>query len=132
MESRSNASARRSPMPFRNLIGVSRWSTAIRLQPSAFGIADQVLRELCRIEHLEVVGSFPGAEEANRQRQLVAECHQRASPRGAVQLGDDEPGRRDRLGEQIALMHRVLSHRAIEYQQGIVGRDMYLDGGDPN
>src|SRR5688572_33001694 len=103
MESRSNASARRSPMPFRNLIGVSRWSTAIRLQPSAFSIADQVLRERGGIEHLKVVGSFTGAEEANRQRQLVAECHHRAAPRGPVQLGDDEPGRRHRLGAQLAL-----------------------------
>src|ERR1041384_6156424 len=108
MSRRSSASARRSPTPLRNLTGVSSRRRGIGAReelPSAGRwlvlVGHQLLGEPARGEDLEVVDLLTGAEEPDRQRELPPERHHGAALRGAVELGDHEPGGRHRPGGEL-------------------------------
>ncbi len=108
--SRSNASARRSPTPLRNLTGVSS-----RMRRTRAGVArrcmghgasssrrtSRSLGERVRVERLEIVDASHrrrGTGSAARAR-AAARRRRRRAP--AVELGDDDPGGLHRLRESL-------------------------------
>src|SRR3954447_6649551 len=128
MPSRSSCSARRSPTHLRNLTGRSRRRAPGLIvgfragrefgMRSVLGrLRQQMLRESLRIERLEVVELLSDAEKPDRQAKLAPERRDRAAPRAAVELGDDDAGGFDRLPEETALLDGVLSHGAVEHEQ---------------
>src|SRR4030095_5082687 len=72
------------------------------------------------IEGLKVLGLFPDAEEANGKVELAPQGHDRAAAGGSIQLGHDDAGRLDGFLKECAPLHRVLSHRGIEDEEGLV------------
>ena len=169
MPSRSSCSARRSPMPFRNLTGVSR-----RTAPAGRGFARPsrsasprgtrtrgpgcghrivLLRALvprgeghamlrrpgsasrCAAKRLASNGwrsSSPSPTPRNRigrssSRRSAATAPPRALPSSLVTT---MPGRAHGLREELALLHRVLPHGAVEHEQGLVRRAGQPPAGD--
>src|SRR6478672_9601472 len=133
MPSRSSCSARRSPIPFRNLTGVSRRTAdfdgreAVTGAPgprrrSAWGFGQQMGGEALRIERLKVVHAFADPEEPDGQVELAAKGGHGPTAGAAVELGDHDAGRAHRRREELALLYRVLAHGAVEHEQGLVWR----------
>src|SRR5690349_24888079 len=116
MPRRSNCSARRSPMPLRNLTGVSSRRTPAEawarcgMQAGGTGVmrprrearvpsgadpwalGEQVGREALGVERLEIVHPFAYAEKADGQIELATERRHRAAARAPVELGNDQAG----------------------------------------
>src|SRR5262245_35336864 len=81
-----------------------------------------MLGVLLRIERLQVIERLPHPDKPDRQTELAAEGGDRTTPRAAIELGDYDAGGRDRFREQATLLDGVLSHRAVEDQEGLVWR----------
>ena len=121
---------RRSPMPLRNFTGVSSLSAAMRARqgghrvgplPTGRRVGEQLFGESGRHRTAPDRPRPPPPRETAPAPQLPAKRDDRAAPGAAVQLGHHEPGRRYRLGEELALLDRVLAHRAVEHQQASWG-----------
>src|SRR5918997_2029214 len=116
MPSRSSDSARRSPMPFRNLTGVSSRTTAaapgdiVRLSGLDRGFHEEILGKPVGIERLEILDRLPEADETYGERQLTPDRRDRATACAAVKLGHNDACRRHGLGEEFPLLNGVLSH----------------------
>src|SRR5947207_14130628 len=128
MPSRSSCSARRSPTPLRNLTGVSSRSDWVcrvalggigtaRSAGSDRSLGQQMLGELLRLERLEIVQLFAHPEKADGQPKLTAERGDCAPAGAAVELGDDDAGEVHRVGKEAPLLHRVLTHGAVQHPQ---------------
>ena len=74
------------------------------------------------IEGGKVAETLAGADEANGHSELTGDGEHDAATGGAVELGEDESGDADGLGEGARLEETILPGRGIEHQQGLVGR----------
>src|SRR5439155_26047508 len=67
----------------------------------------------------QVLGLLADADETDRDRGFARDRRQRAALRGAVELGDDEPGEPKRFVERLHLAHGVLPGIGIEHQPAL-------------
>src|SRR5438094_10067907 len=128
MPSRASDSARFGPTPFRYFTEVvSDNDTPFPLSPfPGRSPAHQAPGVGLGVEHLKIVESFAGPEEADRDAHRALERNDASALAGAVELGHDQPAERNRRGEGPRLMHRVLSYRGVEHEQRLVRRARLL------
>ena len=65
-------------------------------------------------------------DELDRQIEFVLDGHHHSAPRGAVELGDDQPRQRDELVEFSRLVQRVHPGGGIDHEQRFVRRAIDL------
>src|SRR5438874_200634 len=70
-----------------------------------------------RVEGFQIVERFADADEFHRQAQLLLDAENRSALGGAVELGQDDAGALDRLGELLGLDDGVLAGRCIQDEQ---------------
>ena len=90
--------------------------------------AQDALRESVRVELLQGVELFAGADVLDRHARHLAQRQRRATARVAVQLGQDDPAQRHVLPEAFGDPNRLLAGHRVGDQQGFVRRDFCLDG----
>src|SRR4051812_37673028 len=95
-------------------------------------IREEMRREPLGVERLQVVEPFTHAEEPYGDVELPAERRHGATAGAAVELGDHDARRAHGLREELALLHRVLSHGAVEDEQRLVRRARHAPAGDAN
>src|SRR5258708_5968590 len=113
--SRLNAAPRAGPTPFKYLTSVLSVSRG-----EGCGIlwrAQQLPRELRRIERHEIRGLFADAEEFDRDVDGLVDGHHDAAARRTIELRDDEPGHWHGRGKGLRLRNSVLPHGAVEHEQ---------------
>ena len=71
------------------------------------------------------------AEKANGKVELAPKRRHRPAPGAAVELGDHDSRRTHRVGEQLALLYRVLAHGTVQHQQCFVRRARQPAGAHP-
>ena len=74
------------------------------------------------VERNEVGRRLADAEELDRHIDRLVHRDDDAAARRAVELRHDEPGHRNRGGEDLRLLHGVLSDRSVEHEQRLVRR----------
>src|SRR5690348_4595065 len=111
MPSRRSASARTGPTPLRYVTGVSRNNRCGRARSITRRslLAQQISRELRRVERQEITGALADAEKLHGNVDRLVHRHDDAAASGAVELRHDESRHRDRFGEDLGLLHRVLT-----------------------
>ena len=82
----------------------------------------QRLRELLRVEGLQIVRLFTKADEFDGQAEFFLDRHDHAAFARAVELGHDQAGERDGLVEFARLIQRVHAGAAVEHEQHFVRR----------
>ena len=92
-----------------------------------------------RVERTKVVETLTDAHELNGDRKLMGDRDRDAALRGAVELGQRDPGHARRLGEQARLLQAkegdaglaverlgfLRDGRAVEFCRSIFRGDMY-------
>ena len=89
---------------------------------SVFLFLKQRLRELFRVEGLQVVRLLAEADEFDGQAEFLLDGHDHAAFARAVEPGHDEAGERDGLVEFARLVERVHAGAAVEHEQDFVRR----------
>jgi hypothetical protein len=96
------------------------WSHLPYLKKDSF--LKQRLRELFRIERLQIVRLLAETDELDRQAEFLLDRHDHAAFARAVELGHDEAGERHGLVKFARLIQRVHAGRRVEHEQDFVRR----------
>jgi hypothetical protein len=80
----------------------------------------QCLRELLRVERLQIVRLLAEADEFDGQTEFFLDGNHHAAFARSVELGNDEAGERDGLVEFARLVERVHAGAAVEHEQDLV------------
>src|ERR1035437_2875677 len=80
-------------------------------------VTEHAVDELHGIERREIVHPFAEADQLDRDAQLALYLHDDAALRGSVELGEDDAGDVDHLGERTGLDEAVLAGGGVENEQ---------------
>src|SRR6478609_4318450 len=75
---------------------------------------DERAREVVGVERAQVLERLADADELDRDAELAGDGQGDPALGGAVELGEDDPVDRDRLGEQLGLAQAVLAGRGVD------------------
>ena len=82
--------------------------------------------EIVSVERAQILQRLADPDQLDRDAQLARDRQRDAALGRAVELGQDDPVDRHRLGEELGLADAVLARRGVDRQQRLVRRVGHL------